>query len=173
MRILNKALARCVLMIGLFLLPASLVPEVNVPQSRFAEDPRTVALREFLESKDSPITHLAEDFLIAADRYDLDWWLLPSIAFLESSAGKAHKNNNIFGWNNANTRFESIRDGIYYVGSRLGEGQIYRGKTTRQKLALYNPYDHYSPAVFRVASHLTRLEQKARTRSTTEFVGTE
>jgi hypothetical protein len=173
LRILNKLLARSVLLCGVLLIPAVLVPEVNVPKSQYAEDPRATALRAFLESKDSPITHLTEDFLIAADRYELDWWLLPSIAFLESTAGKAYRNNNIFGWNNANTRFESIREGIYYVGSRLGEGEIYGGKTTAQKLALYNPFDHYAPAVFRVADHLTRLEQEARTRSTTEFVEVE
>lgn len=143
-----------------------------MPQSRYAEDPRTTALRSFLESKDSPIAHLAEDFLIAADRYSLDWRLLPSIAFLESTAGKVYKNNNIFGWNNANTNFESVREGIYFVGSRLGEGGIYQGKSMAEKLALYNPYDHYAPAVFRVADHLAQLERRARTRSTTEFVET-
>jgi len=154
---------------GALILPAVVVPEAHVPASRYAEDPRISALRNFLASKDSPIQHLAEDFLIVADQYRIDWRLLPSIAFLESTAGKACRNNNIFGWNNANTRFSTIREGIYYVGARLGDSEIYRDKTMAEKLALYNPYDHYAPAVIRVANHLSHLEQEARTRSTTVF----
>lgn len=118
---------------------------------------------------DSPIAHLAEDFVIAADEYKLDWRLLPSIAFIESTAGKSHRNNNIFGWNNANTRFRSIRDGIYFVGSRLGGSEIYQGRSMAEKLAIYNPYGHYAPAVIRVADQLARMEQVARTRTTTLF----
>lgn len=169
---LHRMMARLFVVGGVLLLPAAVVPDAHVPASRYAEDPRASALRSFLAAKDSPIEHLTEDFLIVADRYGLDWRLLPSIAFLESSAGKLHRNNNIFGWNNANTRFTSIREGIYYVGARLGEGEIYRGRSMAEKLALYNPYDHYAPAVFRVANHLAHLEQEARTRSTTVFSGT-
>lgn len=172
MRLLHRVLARVFVVGGVLLLPTAVVPEAHVPPSRYVEDPRVTALRSFLAAKDSPVEHLAEDFLIVADRYGLDWRLLPSIAFLESSAGKVHRNNNIFGWNNANTRFASIREGIYYVGARLGEGEIYRGKSMAQKLARYNPYDHYAPAVLRVADHLARLEREARTRSTTENLET-
>jgi hypothetical protein len=145
------------------------VPEAHIAPSRYAEDPRLTALRQFLAEKESPIEHLAEDFLIAADRYDLDWRLLPSVAFVESTAGKLYKNNNIFGWNNANTKFASVRDGIYHVGQRLGDGDLYRGKSMVEKLAVYNPYDHYAPAVLRVADYLDRLEREARTRSATVF----
>ncbi len=169
MKLLHRVLARTLLIGGVLLLPATVVPEAHVAPSRYAEDPRLTALRQFLAAKDSPIEHLAEDFLIVADNYSLDWRLLPSVAFIESSAGKAHKNNNIFGWNNANTKFPSIRAGIHYVGQRLGDSHIYRGKSMVEKLSLYNPYDHYAPAVLRVADHLARLEREARTRSTTVF----
>ncbi|MCW5963006.1 MAG: hypothetical protein KIT83_03120 [Bryobacterales bacterium] len=169
MRILHRVLARTLLIGGALILPAAVVPEAHVAPSRYAEDPRLTALRQFLAAKDSPIEHLAEDFLIVADRYALDWRLLPSVAFIESTAGKVYRNNNIFGWNNANTKFEDIRAGIHYVGARLGDSDIYRGKSMAEKLTLYNPYDHYAPAVLRIANHLTRLEQEARTRSTTVF----
>lgn len=173
MRSLHRALTRFVLTCGLFVAPAALVPDAHVPTSRYAEDPRTYALREFLKEVDSPIVHLAEDFVIAADEYKLDWRLLPSIAFIESTAGKTHKNNNVFGWNNANTRFRSIREGIYFVGSRLGTSDIYQGRSMEEKLAIYNPYGHYAPAVIRVADQLARMEQAARTRTTTTFEKTE
>ena len=152
---------------ALLLMPANIMPDGHIPHSKYEVDPRLVALTQFLDARESPIAHLAEDFLIAADQHGLDWRLLPSIAFIESSAGKAYRNNNIFGWNNATTEFPNIRAGIYYVGSRLGESAIYRGKTFEEKLSLYNPYDHYAPAVIRVAQVLDRLEQEARTRTAT------
>jgi hypothetical protein len=52
------------------------------------------------------------------------------------------------------------------VGERLGTSDIYRGKSLREKLALYNPYDHYAPAVLRVAETLSRMEAEARVRNT-------
>ncbi|MDZ7640368.1 MAG: hypothetical protein U5J83_19310 [Bryobacterales bacterium] len=61
--------------------------------------------------------------------------------------------------------FPSIRAGIHYVGMRLGTSQIYKGKTFEQKLALYNPYSHYAPAVIRVANILSRMEKEAHTRT--------
>lgn len=169
MKILQRVATRLLIVCGAFLLPTALVPDTHVPKSRYEEDPRAAALRQFLSDVDSPIEHLAEDFVLVADEHKLDWRLLPSIAFVESTAGKTHKNNNIFGWNNANTKFSNIREGIYYVGSRLGTSDIYQGKSMVEKLNLYNPYAHYAPAVIRVADQLTRLERTARSRTTTTF----
>jgi hypothetical protein len=163
---LQRACVRALVLGTVLAMPATIMPDGHIPESRYEVDPRLVALSRFLEAKDSPIQHLAEDFLIVADRHGLDWRLLPSIAFLESSAGKTHRNNNIFGWNNANTPFPSVRAGIHYVGERLGTSEIYRGKSLREKLALYNPYDHYAPAVLRVAETLSRMEADARVQST-------
>jgi hypothetical protein len=164
---LQTLFVRAVVLGAVLTMPATIMPDGHIPHSKYEVDPRLVALSSFLEQKDSPISHLAEDFLIVADTHKLDWRLLPSIAFIESSAGKTFKNNNIFGWNNADTEFRSIREGIYYVGSRLGTSGLYRGKTIEQKLALYNPYDHYAPAVIRVAQKLSALESEARTRTST------
>ena len=163
---LQRALVRALVLGTVLAMPATIMPDGHIPESRYEVDSRLVALSRFLESKDSPIQHLAEDFLIVADRHGLDWRLLPSIAFLESSAGKTYRNNNIFGWNNANTPFSSVRAGIHFVGERLGTSDIYRGKSLREKLALYNPYDHYAPAVLRVAETLSRMEAEARVQNT-------
>jgi hypothetical protein len=162
---LQRALVRALVLGTVLWMPATIMPDAHIPDSRYETDPRLVALTRFLEEKESPIQHLAEDFLIVADTHGLDWRLLPSIAFLESSAGKTHRNNNIFGWNNANTTFPSVRAGIHYVGERLGTSEIYRDKSFAEKLSLYNPYDHYAPAVMRVAETLSRLEKEARAQS--------
>ena len=143
--------------------PAVTMPEQNVPQSRYAEDPRLDRLQSFFKKIKSPVAHLAEDFLIVADTYDLDWRLLPSISFVESSAGRHYKNNNIFGWNNCDTRFNSIRDGIYYVGERMAESHYYKGKTVEDKLKTYNPFPHYRPTVMKVMSKLGPSDLNSQT----------
>ncbi|MCZ2155309.1 MAG: hypothetical protein LC114_15635 [Bryobacterales bacterium] len=162
---LQRVLVRAVALSAILTMPAMIMPDAHIPHSRYEYDSRVEALAQFLQEKDSPIAHLAEEFLIVADKNGLDWRLLPSIAFLESSAGKVYKNNNIFGWNNAETSFASVREGIHYVGSRLGTSEIYRGKSFEEKLALYNSYAHYAPAVIRVADTLSRMEREARTRT--------
>lgn len=162
---LQRVLVRAVALGAILTMPSMIMPDAHIPHSRYEFDSRAEALSEFLRQKDSPITHLAEEFLIVADKHGLDWRLLPSIAFLESSAGKVYKNNNIFGWNNAETSFSSVREGIRYVGSRLGTSEIYKGKSFEEKLALYNSYAHYAPAVIRVADTLSRMEKDAHTRT--------
>jgi hypothetical protein len=87
---------------------------------------------------------LAEDFLIAADRHGVDWRLLPAIAMVESSGGKYHPANNIFGWNNGNYRFESIPASIYYLAFRLSSMEYYRQKDLDGVLWTYNPIPGYS-----------------------------
>ena len=62
------------------------------------QDPRLPLLERFFESSDAPAKAYSHVFLSEADLYDLDWRLLPSISFVETTGGKAAKNNNLFGW---------------------------------------------------------------------------
>lgn len=114
------------------------------------QDPRLTRLDSYLARINSPIRHLAKDFLAAADRHTLDWRLLPSIAVVESSAGKSYQNNNIFGWDSGKTRFQSIKAGIHTVADRLANSRIYRNKRTQEILRTYNPRPEYSTRVLRV-----------------------
>jgi hypothetical protein len=110
-------------------------------------DPRTVRLRQFLGRLRCPVKDLAEEFVHAADDNNLDWRLLPSISIIESSGGKAYKNNNIMGWANGDHAFPTVRAGIYQVAFRLGRSFIYRNRSTEEKLELYNPDDEYPSRV--------------------------
>lgn len=110
---------------------------MQVPQTE--EDPRTVQLKRFLEEYDSPMTDLAADFIEAADRHELDWRLLPSIAIMESSGGRYYVNNNVFGWDNCRTRFRSVREGIHVVARELAKSDTYRNKDLDTLLRTYNP----------------------------------
>jgi hypothetical protein len=119
--------------------------ELQVPAA--APDPRTVRLHHFLAKLQCPIKDLAEEFVHAADDNDLDWRLLPSISIIESSGGKAYKNNNVFGWANGDHVFPTIGAGLHQVAFALGRSFIYRNRTTDEKLRLYNPADDYPARV--------------------------
>jgi len=105
-------------------------------------DPRLSKLTKFFADRDCPLQYSAEDFLVAADQNKLDWRLLPSISFIESSGGKDYRNNNVFGWDSCRERFPSVRAGIHYVAAQLGKSNRYKGDVDR-KLHLYNPLPEY------------------------------
>lgn len=52
-------------------------------------DPRVNKLQQFFSSKGSPLAPYANSFIAAADKYGLDWRLLPAISGIETSFGKA------------------------------------------------------------------------------------
>lgn len=107
------------------------------------QDPRIVRLHQFLSRLHCPVRELSEDFIHAADDNDLDWRLLPSISIIESSGGKAYRNNNIFGWANGDWSFPTVRAGLHQVAFRLGKSILYRNRSTEEKLKLYNPDEAY------------------------------
>ena len=59
---------------------------------------RLARLQAFFGKSDCPAKAYSDEFLTTADRYDLDWRLLPSISYVESTGGKSARNNNLFGW---------------------------------------------------------------------------
>jgi len=133
-----------ILLAGLLVMPAATHPEQHVTAKvSYEDDPRLLRLKSFLSRRNCPIEPLAADFIAAADRYNLDWRLLPAIAIMESGGGKRYLNNNIFGWDSCNVRFPSVRSGIHHVASRLATSVLYRDKSLDQVLRTYNPYDSY------------------------------
>ncbi len=113
-------------------------------------DERPHRLHQFLSEIGSPVSQLAPEFVAAADRNTLDWRLLPSIAVVESGAGKEYINNNIFGWDSGKTKFPSVRAGIHTVASRLSKSRLYKHKPVNALLATYNPSADYAARVMRV-----------------------
>jgi hypothetical protein len=126
------------------------------PKAEYRNDPRLAALERFFEERNCPLAEFAEDFLEASDRNGLDWRLLPSLSFVESSGGKDYSNNNVFGWDNCRERFPSVRHGIYYVAERLGQSNLYRDKSLEQRLKLYNPVGDYPGRVKKVMQQIAR-----------------
>lgn len=139
-----------VLVAGLMSVPAAVSPQAPSaaagPKTQIV-DPRLVRLQQFFEARDCPLREAAADFLLAADRYALDWRLLPSISMIESSGGKLYKNNNVFGWDSPLQSFASVREGIHYVAAQLARSDRYKGKSLDGKLRTYNPNPEYSGKV--------------------------
>lgn len=144
---------------GLVLLAVSLPPAMNAPAQEVrngvdAEDSRMQRIRSFFRKRKCPAQKYAAHFVTAADRYRLDWRLLPSLALIESSGGKVFSNNNIFGWDSCRHKFPSVQAGIDTVAERLANSPLYRGKSVDDKLKVYNARPHYRLAVTRVMQQL-------------------
>ncbi|HEX3682993.1 MAG TPA: hypothetical protein VHU83_10665 [Bryobacteraceae bacterium] len=118
-------------------------------------DARIVCLRTFFAKLRCPVAYLSQDFVEAADDNQLDWRLLPSISVVESGGGKAARNNNIFGWNNGNQLFPTLRAGINQVAFKLGKSSLYRDRDSASKLRIYNPDENYVHTVMDVMNRIS------------------
>ena len=144
---------------GLVLYSIAVTPATNslaepITTERFAKDSRLERIRAFFQKRSCPMEKYAADLVEAADLHKLDWRLLPSLALVESSGGKAYKNNNVFGWDSCRQKFPSIRAGIHIVAERLANSPYYRGKSLEGKLRTYNQNPKYAATVKRVMSQL-------------------
>lgn len=96
-------------------------------------DNRGRILSDYLASFNSPLQYHAEDFIEAADAYELDWKLIPAIAGVESTFGKRIPGGfNAWGWGVYGTQaiyFSSWRAGIYTLAKGLRENYLNKGLT--------------------------------------------
>jgi hypothetical protein len=136
-------------MAGLLSVPMATAVDREIPAPVQQTDPqgdtRLLKLQKFF--RNCPLRNASVDFIEAADRYDLDWRLLPSISLVESGGGKAYKNNNVLGWDSGNRRFGSVRAGIRAVAARISTSALYRDKDLNEVLATYNPDPAYAARV--------------------------
>ncbi len=129
-----------VLMAGVVSLPVS-GPQIalSAPAPDYREDPRITKLGDFFRRYSCPAAKYTHVFLEAADRYSLDWRLLPSISYVESTCGKAARNNNFFGWDSGRASFPSPAAAIHQVAQRLTQSKLDRNKSLDGILTVYNP----------------------------------
>ena len=104
---------------------AKLDPEIEIKP----QDNRAEILESFLQSYGSPLAPYASDFVANADKYNLDWRLVASIAGLESTFGKHIPNcsYNAWGWGVYGTnviRFVSWSEGIETISKGLRENYL-------------------------------------------------
>lgn len=116
---------------------------VNEPEVTADVMVRGARLDAYFAKRDMPLAGYGAEFVIAADKYNLDWRLLPAIGVRESSGGKHLMNNNPFGWGSAKIPFKNFDEAIVEVTKHLaGEypstAKYYKDRTLEKKLWYYN-----------------------------------
>lgn len=102
------------------------------------------AIDAFFKKRSMPMEGTGKTFVLVAEKYGLDWRLLPSIAIRESSGGKQACGHNPFGWGSCKLHnFISYEQAIEALGKNLGganprTSSYYAGKSTKDKLYYYN-----------------------------------
>lgn len=93
---------------------------------------KTAIVQKILDAQNSPLAAEAEYFVTVAEKYQLDAYLLPSIAWLESSLGKRIKEGtyNPFGWGSGHIAWQSYQEGIEVVARSLRMRYYNRGART-------------------------------------------
>jgi hypothetical protein len=106
-------------------------PEVTIEAKKL--DNRAKILSSYLARFNSPLQYHAQDFIDAAEKYNLDWKLLPSIAGVESTFGKHIPGGfNGWGWGVYGTQaiyFKSWREAIFTIAEGLRKNYFNKGLT--------------------------------------------
>jgi hypothetical protein len=157
---LRKLLSGGLVMLGVVSAPVPVSPRTVSPplQHEYRNDPRLAPLRQFFTRTECPAAAYAVDFLIVADEFALDWRLLPSLSFVESTGGKASPHNNLFGWDSGRAHFSSPSAAIHSVGSSLAHSALYRSKSLDEILATYNPGRDYAKKVKSVMRRIATVQ---------------
>lgn len=109
------------------------------------QDARPKIIEQFLEARNSPLASYGPIFVAIADKYELDYRLLPAIALQESNAGlkMIPDSYNPFGfgiYGDTVTKFSSWEAGIERVAKTLREEYLNKGLITpEQIMAKYTP----------------------------------
>lgn len=103
------------------------------------------AINRFFKERGMPLAGTGMTFVLVAEKYGLDWRLLPAIGVRESSGGKQACGYNAFGWGSCKLghNFSSYEEAIESLGKNLGganksTSRYYAGKSTEEKLYYYN-----------------------------------
>ncbi|MBI3366801.1 glucosaminidase domain-containing protein [Candidatus Roizmanbacteria bacterium] len=90
---------------------------------------KKLAIKRVLNKYNAPLSDATEGFVNTCKKYNLDCFLLPSIAGLESTFGHFiyPHSHNPFGWGRGYIMFESWEEGIDAVGKGLREGYLNHG----------------------------------------------
>ena len=103
------------------------------------EDNRKEKLEKFLSAQGSPLASEASNYIDVADRYNLDWRLLPAISGVESQFGRMVPGGsyNPYGWNNGNAYFGNWTESSEFVASNIKSRWGSFGKITPWNIGPY------------------------------------
>ncbi len=180
MRVKKIVLKVCVSLCSIMpaVLPVYVLPsleEVFNLNGGAVADTRAENIEAYFAKNNLPLAGYGEAFVETADKYDLDYRLLPAIAMRESTGGKFacyNDEHNVFGWHSCKTTFDSYEKAIDKVGAHLA-GEIkstssyYKNKTVWKKLRKYNSV--IAPYPDQVVAIMNKIEKAPIDETTTEF----
>ena len=115
-------------------------------------------IKKFFEKRNSPLAKYAEEFVLAAEHWDIDYRLVAAISVVESGGGKINfRPYNAWGWGKHG--FEDWKTGIWSVTEGLATGYIAKGLDTPLEIGrVYCPpsYINWSR---KVSSLMQEIEQ--------------
>ncbi len=121
------------------------------------------AIKAVMDRYNSPMAESLEGFMNTCVKYDLNCYLLPSIAVLESTFGKFIYPNsyNAFGWGGGYIMFKSWDEGIDAVGKGLRENYINKGAASIEQIGkIYSESPTWSPRIRIIQSQFEKEEAK-------------
>lgn len=126
-------------------LPSMLQPTSDQTVQVTKKDARSDLVANFFRKYNAPLASNAQTFIEAADRYNLDYRLLPAIAMEESKGGQGTpaKTNNPFRYSTDNKKvnvYTSVGEAINQVAEIIKREYIDKGlKTPDEIMTLYAP----------------------------------
>ena len=115
-------------------------------------DNRGAKIDAYFAQWDLPLSGHGDEMVLVADKYDIDWTLLPALAMLETTGGKnlcsntrdGIRNKNAFGYGSCAIFFKTYEAGFDSVAKTIsGNGKntshLYADKTIDEILEVYNP----------------------------------
>lgn len=117
-------------------------------ETEILPDPRAEKIDAYFAQWDLPLSGHGAGMIAAADKYDIDWRLLPALAMLETTGGKNlcgdGTNMNAFGFGSCKIHFGTFEQSFEAVAKTVsGNGEktshLYKGKSVEEILEVYNP----------------------------------
>ncbi len=111
-------------------------------------DNRAAKIDAYFAQWDLPLAGHGKGMIEAADKYGIDWRLLPALAMLETTGGKNLCGNgtnlNAFGFGSCKIHFSTFEASFEAVAKTVsGNGEktshLYKGKSVPEILEVYNP----------------------------------
>ena len=108
---------------------------VVIPYEQVAHEEKVFRIRKYLQSRNSPLSHYAEDFVSASEEYNIDYRIVAAISIIESGGGKKNfRPYNAWGW--GKNGFSNWPEGIWAVSK--GIGKYYSKGLTTPRLISYS-----------------------------------